>query len=111
MYKNKAIKSVAAVLMLCIFIFSITPKQWLHDIVTKHKDSVFVSFDGKQSLSRTGFHCDCDNLVLQSPFINYNLNVEIRLPEIFVQRQLASISNIVSYYHFFSSLRGPPSQV
>jgi len=111
MYKNNAIKSLAGVLLLCIFLFSITPKQWLHDIVTHHKDSRTVSFDGKQSLSIAGFHCDCDNLVVQAPFINYDLAVEINTPEFIVQHQSIVVSNFISTYHFFSSLRGPPSIV
>ena len=110
MYKNKAIKNVIAVLMLCIFVFSITPKQWLHDVITNHHDSRSpVSTDDKQSISISGFHCKCDNLVVQSPFINYEASEVINLPEFPVLHQIAIASNFISSYHFFSSLRGPPS--
>lgn len=110
MYKNPAIKKAIGVLMLGIFIFSATPKQWLHDIVTNHKDARAASFDGKQSLSVAGYHCDCENLVVQVPFINYDLAVELNTPEFSIQHHSATISNFISTYHLFSSLRGPPSR-
>lgn len=112
MYKNKAIKNVIAVLMLCIFVFSITPKQWLHDIITNHHDSRSpVSTDDRQSISISGFHCKCDNLVVQSPFIIYEGPEAINLPEVFVLHQTEISGNFISAYHLFSSLRGPPSLI
>jgi hypothetical protein len=109
MYKNTVIKNVIAVLMLCVFVFSITPKQWLHDVVTNHKDSRSGSIDDKQSISTSGFHCKCDNLVVQSPFINYEAPEVVNLPEFFVQYQTSIVSNLISAKHFFSELRGPPA--
>jgi len=108
MYNKPVIKSIVAALMLCVFIFSITPKQWLHDVITNHKDSWSYSFDGKQILSPSGFHCNCDCLVVQSPFIYYNGPAEINAPLFFVLHQTATISNLISAHHFFSELRGPP---
>ena len=111
MYTNAYIKRVVAILMLCVFIFSITPKQWLHNVITDHKDSYAVSIDGKAILTTTGFHCNCDNLVVQSPFINYDLSAELNVPEFFVQHRFTAISNLISTDHFFSSLRGPPCRI
>lgn len=109
MYKNKAIKNVVAVLMLCVFVFCITPKQWLHDIVTNHKDSGSSgSANDTQSITTTGFHCKCDNLVVQSPFINYEGPALVNLPEFFILHQTVIASNLISAQHFFYELRGPP---
>jgi hypothetical protein len=109
--RNQTIRRLISGLLLCIFTFSITPKQWLHDIVTNHKDSYAKSVDGKAILTTTGFHCNCDNLVVQSPFIYYDGPAEINAPAFFVLHQTATISNLISAYHFFSELRGPPVRV
>ena len=97
--------------MLCIFVFSITPKQWLHDVITNHHDSRSNAADDKQSVSTSGFHCKCDNLVVQSPFINYEASEVVNLPEFFILHQTEIAGNLISAYHFFSSLRGPPSLI
>jgi hypothetical protein len=109
MYKRQNIKRLAAGLLLFVFILSITPKQWLHDLVTNHKDSWAVSFAGKQTITSTGFHCNCDNLVAESPFIYYDGPAEPGIAASFVLHQTATSGRIISSYHYFSSLRGPPA--
>jgi len=109
--RNQAIRRLISALLLCIFTFSITPKQWLHDILANHKDSFANSVDGKIILTTTGFHCNCENLVVQSPFISYDGPAEVNAPAFFVLHQSATISNFISSYHFFSELRGPPFKV
>jgi hypothetical protein len=109
--RNQTIRRLISGLLLCIFTFSITPKQWLHDVIANHKDSYAYSVDGKIILTTAGFHCNCDNLVVQSPFISYDGPAEVNAPAFFVLYQSATISNLISAHHFFSSLRGPPSQV
>jgi hypothetical protein len=106
--KNQTIRNLISGLLLCIFTFSVTPKQWLHDIVTNHKDSYANPVDGKVILTTAGFHCNCDNLVVQSPFIHYDGPAEGNAPVFFVLHQTATISNLISAHHFFSELRGPP---
>jgi len=105
------IRSLISGFLLCIFTFSITPKKWLHDIVANHKDSYANSIDGKTIRTTAGFHCNCDNLVVQSPFISYDGPAEMNAPAFFVLHQTATISNLISSYHFFSELRGPPTRV
>jgi hypothetical protein len=105
------IRSLISGLLLCIFTFSITPKQWLHDIVTRHKDSYANSIDGKIILTTAGFHCNCESLVVQSPFIHYDSPAEINAPAFFVLHQTPAVINLISAHHFFSELRGPPNRV
>ncbi|MES1220688.1 MAG: hypothetical protein ABUT20_34630 [Bacteroidota bacterium] len=98
-------------LMLLVFAFSVTPKQWLHDLVTHHKDSPSISFNGDQSISASGFHCNCDNIVVQSPFLSFDVTNDLIHPEFFEQHQITTLSNFISSYHYNFSLRGPPSLV
>jgi hypothetical protein len=105
------IRSLISGFLLCIFTFSITPKQWLHDVIANHKDSYAYSVDGRIILTTAGFHCNCDNLVVQSPFIHYDGPAELKAPAFFVLHQTASINNLISAHHFFSELRGPPFKV
>jgi hypothetical protein len=109
--RNQAIRRLISGLLLCIFTFSVTPKQWLHDIIANHKDTNAYAVDGKIILTRVGFHCNCENLVVQSPFISYDGPAELNAPAFLVLHQTATISNLISSYHFFSELRGPPFKV
>jgi len=111
MYKNPVIKCLAGVAMLFIFAFSVTPKQWLHDLVTHHKDAPCISFDGTRSLSTSGFHCNCDNIVVESPFLFYDGSSETLAPDFFETHPVTSAGYFISTYKSNSSLRGPPCLV
>jgi len=95
--------------MLVIFTISITPKRYLHDIFAAHKDSISnVSSEAKVNISQDGYHCDCDNLVATSPFVehdefnNASLNFQYNLFLSYYS------SNIPPATMPFFELRGPP---
>lgn len=52
--------------------FAITPKRTVHEIFGCH-DKAPVSYqhsnDGKQHISKDGFHCTCENQEFQTAFI------------------------------------------
>ena len=63
------IQRVLAFAMLLIFMFSITPKKYLHDLVADHTDFYGLSLKGKATLSQSGLNCHAEDLVVSTPFI------------------------------------------
>lgn len=109
MRKNNVIKSVLATLMLAVFAFSVTPKILLHNLVADHKDTPIKSnHSNQEQVSKAGFNCNCDNLVVESPFINDFIPVDLSLKKEFVQQQNFFKNNFNSLHYFYFELRGPP---
>lgn len=94
--------------MLVIFVFSITPKRFLHNVFAKHTDSKSKTATGRPyQLTTSGYDCDCDNLVAESVFLG-SINIfEIHLPSSFTFYISDNIS-FSSAPQIFSPLRGPP---
>ena len=96
--------------MLVLFAFSITPKLLLHDLVANHKDTPLKSSTNKtQQFDVTGFNCGCDNLVVESPFVENFIAAEIVTPSFFSLHINPEIKNFISVNQFYVGLRGPPS--
>jgi hypothetical protein len=97
--------------MLIIFGFSITPKIILHNIVANHKDTPFQSGDNASAqLYAAGFNCNCDNLVVESPFTSDFNPLEIKAIIFFKPHFAEIITSFYSQHHFYSELRGPPAE-
>jgi hypothetical protein len=96
--------------MLMLFAFSVTPKLILHDLVADHKDTPLrSSTDNNVQFNVAGFNCGCDDLVVESPFVNTQVAAEIIAPQIFSQHINAEIRSFISADQFYFELRGPPS--
>lgn len=109
MRKNIIIRSVLAVLMLAVFAFSVTPKILLHNLVADHKDTPIKSnHSNQEQYSKAGFNCNCDNLVVESPFVNDFFPVQLSIAKQFAQQQTFFRNNFNSLHHFYLELRGPP---
>jgi hypothetical protein len=54
--------------MLMIFIFSITPKKYLHDLVANHTDFYGYSSPIEKAIHAPGLDCDADDQVVTVPF-------------------------------------------
>jgi hypothetical protein len=94
--------------MLLIFVFSITPKQYLHDLVVRHKDDYSIIEGKGLQVAKIGFQCDCNQQVVQLPYLS---EPDFRLPFISLQHFsvfLLYIQHYSSAEQRFSSLRGPP---
>lgn len=103
-------RSISAVLLL-LFALSITPKKVLHDILVHHQDDISYHHEGSPTIIKTGFHCDTENNVAESPFTGEE---PVSFPEplpVFISFNDAVSSSIHSadIYHFL--LRGPPAIV
>lgn len=97
--------------MLLVFAFSITPKKLLHDLVANHKDvKIQTTKTGNDlpQLSKAGFHCQCDQLVVQTPFLYKAVTFSLVLPVKAVSRQARPATPIYYPSHSVSFLRGPP---
>jgi hypothetical protein len=109
MRKNNVIRSVLATLMLAVFAFSVTPKILLHNLVADHKDTPIKSnYSNQEQFSKAGFNCNCDNLVVESPFVNDFIPVDLSIAKQFAKQQTFFRDNSNSLHYFYFELRGPP---
>jgi hypothetical protein len=111
MYKNRVIRNLTAGAMLVLFALSITPKQFLHNVITGHKHS-YLKSGGTQNLqaAKNNFQCNWNEELIISPFLD---EPDLTLPQpvlVYASYTTHYTLNYFSTEVFFSSLRGPPSQ-
>ena len=108
MYKNQTIRRVVSGLLLCFFTFSATPKKWVHDLFANHKD-FYTSATGKHvQFVNTGFHCDCDNLIVNTPFLQVDGPKESVSLKLFGSHESFTFADFHTGHSFVFHLRGPP---
>ena len=107
---HSTIQRLLSSFLLVLFAFSITPKKVLHDLVANHRDthSKACSDNSTTKIVKAGFNCNCDNLVVESPFVNDLVPVHFNVAKQFAQQQTFFRNNFNSLHHFYSELRGPP---
>lgn len=70
--KTVFIQRVLAGFFLLLFAFGNTPRLTLHNLVANHKDTrtrqYNINSQGTQ-LGNAGINCQCDHLVMESPFV------------------------------------------
>ncbi|MHA4807229.1 hypothetical protein ACX0G9_03955 [Flavitalea flava] len=109
MLNQRIIRSISALGMLVLFALGITPKIAVHSLVADHKDTHLTGkHDRADQYNKAGFHCDCDNLVVESPFIYSFTDVQIGLPVCFLIYQVRAAHQILCTAPFLFGLRGPP---
>ena len=112
LYKNQLIRSFLAGVLLIIFTFSITPKNILHHIIASHEDDIcLLTNHDLTSVHKAGFHCSCENLVAESPFIETIVFHELKAPIVFSVFAARDGYHFYSIHHFFAELRGPPAVI
>ena len=94
--------------LLILFAFSITPKIYLHDVIATHKDSSFNISEKATQVSKKGIHCDCNSLVVISPFLSESNSVQLTPLSFFVDNNCKVNKCFYSVDVYVSSLRGPP---
>lgn len=112
MTKKIFIEKILALFLLVLFAFSITPKKLLHDVFADHIDSkckLDHSHDLNGQITTSGYNCQTDNLVIESPFENVSFTVTLFVPCFYTQQNDSSIRNLFSSDHFIFGLRGPPA--
>jgi hypothetical protein len=108
--KNYFTRQLLAALMLCVFLFGITPKKLLHTIVANHTDSVPYKTDAAKptQVSTAGFNCQVENLVAESPFEPTGNAEATSAPRFYYLPAIRNVE-IKSVQLIISSPRGPPS--
>ena len=102
------LKNLVTVFLLGVFLLAITPKKTLHYLLAGHKDNTCKTSDGKtQELSKAGFNCQCDDLVVKSNFIGYTNSVVIT-PSTVHFYFASNFNSFLSLPHLLFNLRGPP---
>lgn len=111
MFTNKTIRAVAAGFLLAVFVLAIFPKKYLHDLIANHKDyvSALPNTNSGDELSKAGFNCHIDNLVVECPFVTANISFEISTPLLFPSYFDNGIERVFLSPQFDLQLRGPPS--
>lgn len=96
--------------MLAVFAFSITPKIILHNVVANHKDTPLASNTEKNAqVTKAGFNCNCDNLVVESPFTDYQEPFQVLINNFYLPQVIKDVNSIKTVVHFHTALRGPPA--
>ncbi|SDW95426.1 hypothetical protein SAMN05444410_107145 [Hydrobacter penzbergensis] len=99
--------------LLLLFAFSITPKKFLHNLVANHQDATAMNFPrentGASQLSKAGYHCPCEQLVVQTPFVYQSASIDYTIVPVFVTYQDQQFVSTYSTAPDVSFLRGPPA--
>jgi hypothetical protein len=107
------IRSLLAGLLLVVFAFSITPRQALHNWLADHEDTTHPHCDygDVTHYGNYGFHCECDNLVAESPFTSQEDIIEYHSLPVFAGRRGFIAHCFYAEAPGVFSLRGPPAAV
>jgi hypothetical protein len=98
--------------MLLLFVLSIIPRIYLHDLVAHHV-SVKASAGKTNSiqLNDTGSTCKCDNLYSLPEFSFYNNLYELTPLRLIRPIKITFAETVFSFTPFFNKLRGPPDEI
>ena len=95
--------------LLLIFIISITPTLYLHEIFAGHSDaSIAIAKSPGEQVRAAGFACDCDSLVATSPFTEIFPGFVLRVASCYKPQILAPIPAHKTQPRPYLELRGPP---
>lgn len=95
-------------LLLLLFALSITPKKILHDLIVHHEDDISYH-TATPGFIKSGYHCDTDNNVAESPFTSGDPVTIPKPPVEFISFNDAVNSSLHSITAFYFTLRGPPA--
>ena len=96
-------------LLLLLFVLGITPKKILHDLIVHHEDDISYHTGANPGFIKSGYHCDTDNTVAESPFTSGDPVTIPKPPVEFISLNDAVNSSLHSITAFYFTLRGPPA--
>ena len=110
MHKVKIIRPIAAAALVLLFIVSNTPRQLLHNLFAKHTDckNVKPSSGNASVLNTLRFHCACNYLVMESPFMQGAETIAISRPGKYLLFTSSLYHYVKTYPPLQIDLRGPP---
>jgi len=107
---HNVVRRLTAGILLLLFSFSITPKKTLHDLFARHRDvPVRSSQVVSPLLAQSGFHCRCDNQVVESPYVTDLPRLELLVPSGFGKPHVSAAEDFPTTIQFYTGLRGPPA--
>lgn len=105
-------RKASAIFLLLIFLFSVTPKRFLHTLFANHIDRSFntrlYSEKSSEHFSNSGINCQLDNLVVESSFLFSFSDINIHIYPEFISLTIEKENRLVYSYINHTSLRGPP---
>jgi len=108
--KTPVIKKIAAIFLLIVFAFSITPTVVFHNWLADHTDTCKKSSNTKgQQFGKKTFNCHCDTIVAESPFTETASFLDLPVIQVFPVATADAIVYFPSAPAVFYSLRGPPA--
>jgi hypothetical protein len=108
---NQIIKKIIALGLVLLFIFSITPKKYWHDLVVDHTDSYSFNLNNEPSVDEAGFNCHVDDLVVKSPFVEVSLLVPTTPTFIYSDAPTITLLKVKPKSVETKDSRGPPVNI
>ena len=99
-------------MLLLLFVVSNTPKQALHDLFANHIDSKKEqarSIANDSQVNKLSYHCQCDHLVVESPYVYSDQIALYQVPVNYPQFVTSSYVYVSCKKEFQFVLRGPPA--
>jgi hypothetical protein len=94
-----------------LFLISITPKKYFHDLIADHTDDSLTTINHATSVNNAGINCHFQNLVVESPFTWYPSLINFG----FVPENAIEFSVDLPFYLFRHILsrdnKGPPALI
>lgn len=110
MIRNRIIRSLFAGSFLLLFVVAVSPKIAIHALVAHHTDThVRLMYGNTDQLNTFGFHCATDQLVVESPFVQYSFSFLPEIPCLYVVHRSPELEVPHTADHPLFGLRGPPA--
>ena len=102
-------KTIAAILLL-VFSIAGAPKAYFHDLVADHADAPSCDqLHTTSVLHKSAFDCDCDDLVVTTPFVVQSQVFSIRSFDFLTQHFVADYHSPSTPFVQYTDSRGPPA--
>jgi hypothetical protein len=104
---------LAALLLLVLFVCSITPKRYLHHWFADHTDAALHTACHEDGIhaKADGFNCDCNNWVATTPFTEAVTHFNLTPPHLYAVQNGLHLPGICFVQQVRTGLRGPPALV
>jgi len=110
LHKLRVVRQITALSLLLLFLVSNTSKQWMHDVFANHVDSKKAPScnNDTPAVHQLKFHCQCDQLVVESPISLLTQIPAIDITTHYIQHTSPDYAFIKADHPYQFSLRGPP---
>lgn len=113
MQRLSFIRNLLTGFLVLVFALGITPKRTLHNLIASHTDGRQEALcklpHDQTQLSKAVFNCQCDNLVVESPFVPELMTVSLAPVSHTLQHQPGKVQESATPSVMSFRLRGPPA--